>query len=318
MRVLVTGAAGFIGSHVTQGLLGRGDQVVALDSFDPYYDPSRKRRNLEGLGGRAGFRLVEGDILDPAALEASFAPPAPEAVIHLAALAGVRASIEEPARYAEVNVLGTLRVLEAARAAGTRRLVFASSSAVYGGQTRLPFREADRVDRPVSPYAATKLAGELLCHTWHHLHGLAVTCLRFFTVYGPRGRPDMAVWRFTEAIARGEPVAVYGDGSARRDFTYIDDCVAGVLAALDRCAGYAVYNLGESRTTRVADLIQVIGQAVGRRAEARHLPEVPGDVPATWADIGRARAALGYEPRWTVEAGVRRFVEWYRAEVGRG
>ena len=314
MRVLVTGAAGFIGSHVCDRLLREGLEILGLDNFNSFYDPAIKARNLRSATDHPRFRLVRGDLTDGALLERVFAEFRPERVIHLAAWAGVRPSIERPALYQKVNVEGTTGLLERCRLDGVDRLVFASSSSVYGDRDQVPFSETDRVDHPVSPYAATKKAGELLCYTWHHLFGLNVHCLRFFTVYGPRQRPEMAIHKFTRAIAEGRPVTVFGDGSSSRDYTYIDDIVDGVVASLRRVEGYEIYNLGESKTVRLLDLVHLIGDALGETPCIEHLPNQPGDVSRTFADISRARAGLDYDPQIDIAEGVRRFVAWFRAQ----
>jgi UDP-glucuronate 4-epimerase len=310
--VLVTGAAGFIGSHTVERLLARGERVVGLDNFDPFYDPAIKRTNLAAASRDPRFTLVEGDIRDAALLEALFAKEPVRAVIHLAARAGVRPSVEEPALYADVNVRGTTVVLEAARRAGVPKVVYASSSSVYGGNTKVPFSEDDPVDHPVSPYAATKKATELVASAFHHLYGMDTIGLRFFTVYGPRQRPEMAIAAFTRWIDEGRPVPVFGDGSALRDYTYIDDIVDGVMGALDRGRGDRVYNLGESETTSLIELVRRIGAAVGREPRIDFRPPQPGDVPTTFADIARARQELGYHPAVKVAEGIPRFVAWYR------
>ncbi|MDH4229833.1 MAG: GDP-mannose 4,6-dehydratase [Nitrospirota bacterium] len=312
MTVLVTGAAGFIGSHLCEALLVTGREVVGLDNFDPFYDRADKQRNLAGLTGRPGFTLVEADILDHERLQATFSAHAVDEVVHLAALAGVRPSIQNPLRYQQVNVTGTAHVLECARIAGVRNLVFASSSSVYGNNDKVPFAETDPVDHPISPYAATKKAGELMAHCWHHLYGFPVTCLRFFTVYGPRQRPDLAIASFTRRIDRGQPIPLYGDGSSCRDYTYIDDIVRGTVVALEHPRPYVIYNLGGSETTRLTTLVELIEQALGRQAVRKHLPPQPGDVKATWADISHAREGLGYTPATPLADGIRRYVNWYR------
>ncbi|MBL8603584.1 MAG: GDP-mannose 4,6-dehydratase [Myxococcales bacterium] len=313
MRVLVTGAAGFIGSHTVEALLARGDAVLGLDNFNAFYDPALKRRNVASLIKDSRFSLIEGDITDPRALDAAFAEPL-DAVIHLAAWAGVRPSIDRPDIYVDVNVRGTLDLLERMRRARIDRFVFASSSSVYGGRETVPFVETDPVDRPISPYAATKKAGEVLSYTYHHLHGLNVSALRFFTVYGPRQRPEMAIHKFATQMVRGEPIALYGDGSTARDYTFIDDIVQGVLASLDRCVGYEIYNLGEAETTRLDALIAKLGQALGVAPKLYHAPLQPGDVPITFADIGKARAKLGYAPSTKIDAGLARFAAWFHRE----
>jgi len=311
MRALVTGAAGFIGSHVTETLLADGWDVVGLDNFDTFYDPAIKRENLKGLKKAKNFRLVEGDIRDAAALEAAAGTAPLDAIVHLAARAGVRPSLENPRLYVEANLTGTIEVLELSRRRGIPKLIFASSSSVYGEREGAPFREEDIVDSPISPYAATKKGGELLCYTHHHLYGIAVTCLRFFTVYGPRQRPEMAIHKFARAIVEGEPITLYGDGGSRRDYTYIDDIVAGVVAALERANGYHIYNLGNHRTVELRELISLLEEDLGKKAEVKNLPPQPGDVPLTCADIRRAQEELGYNPAVPIERGLELFVEWF-------
>jgi UDP-glucuronate 4-epimerase len=305
MRILLTGGAGFIGSHLLERLLARGDQVAVIDDFNDYYDPALKRRNLP----RGGFRLHERDIRGAADLVAS---EKPDVLVHLAARAGVRPSLADPALYDSVNVGGTLALLEACRKTGVPRFVFASSSSVYGNSPTVPFREEDESLQPVSPYGITKLLGEHYVRVYARLHGLRATCLRFFTVYGPRQRPDMAIHKFTAAIAAGREIEMYGDGSTERDYTHITDILQGVLAAIDREGPFSVYNLGESRTVPLRRLIELIEQHVGKKAQVRRLPEQPGDVQRTFASIDRARADLGYAPKVPVEDGLREFVEWYR------
>ncbi|MGD8376837.1 MAG: GDP-mannose 4,6-dehydratase [Acidobacteriota bacterium] len=311
-HVLLTGGAGFIGSHLTRALLARGDRVTCLDLFDGFYDPSVKRRNVRPFLDNGDYRLVEGDIRDEDALERTFRSGRFDAMVHLAARAGVRPSIAEPALYQDVNVRGTVALLEACRRHEVRKVLFGSSSSVYGNNDKTPFHEDDPVDRPISPYAATKRAGELLCFTYHHLFALDVFCLRFFTVYGPSQRPEMAIHRFVRQIDAGEPLTMFGDGSTRRDYTYVDDIVRGVLAALDRVEGFRIYNLGESRTVSLAELVAALGQAVGTEPRIERRPDQPGDVRVTYADISRAREELGYAPRVDLEEGLRRFVAWYR------
>ncbi len=310
--VLITGAAGFIGSHLVDRLLARGERVVGLDNFDNFYDPAIKRANLHAALKHPQFRLVEGDIRDNELLSKVLVGHGVDRVVHLAARAGVRPSIEQPALYADVNVRGTTTVFEAARRAGIKRVVWASSSSVYGGNTKVPFHEDDPVERPVSPYAATKRACELIASTYHHLYGLDLIGLRFFTVYGPRQRPEMAIHLFTKAIDQGGLVPFFGDGSSRRDYTYVDDCVAGVIAALDKGRGLKLYNLGESATTSLSELVALLGEALGRPVRLDRKAEQPGDVPITFADIGRARHELGYDPQIPVREGIGRFVAWYR------
>jgi UDP-glucuronate 4-epimerase len=324
MIVLVTGAAGFIGSHLTERLLARGDRVVGLDSFDPFYPRPVKERNLEVARSHAAFRFFEGDIRDTAAIERALAGAGGpvDTVVHLAALAGVRPSLLEPERFYDVNVMGTLRLLETCARAGQRRIVFASSSSVYGQDSQVPFREEDPCARPLSPYAATKRAGELLAFNHHHLHGAAITCLRFFTVYGARQRPDLAIHKFTRAIARDEAIELFGDGSTARDYTFIDDIIDGVVAAIDRQSaaavpGFHIYNLGGSRTTSLARLVELIAAAVGKTPNIVRKPEQPGDMKQTLAELSLAARDLGYGPKVTIDAGIPRFVEWWRQQQPR-
>jgi UDP-glucuronate 4-epimerase len=315
LKVLITGGAGFIGSHTTAALLARGDQVVCLDNFNDYYSPQRKRKNVAEFLDDIGYRLYEGDIRDGKRLEEAFSKEKPHKVIHIAAMAGVRPSIERPSLYEEVNVKGTLNMLEAARRHQVTNFLFASSSSVYGGREKGPFSEDDPIARPISPYAATKAAGELLCHTYHHLYGLNVTCLRFFTVYGPKGRPDMAPYLFTRWVFEGAELKMFGDGTTSRDYTYIDDIVSGVLAALDADLSYEIINLGNSQTVVLRDFIALVEELVGKKAHIAQLPMQPGDVPRTCADISKARRLLGYDPRTPAEEGMKHFVAWYRREV---
>ena len=309
--VLVTGAAGFIGSHVCGALLRRGDRVRGIDSFDPFYDPALKRRNIEEARRAGDLPLVEGDVRDEGRVREALAGC--DAVIHLAAKAGVRPSLRDPVGYADVNVRGTAVVLEEAIRAGARTFVAASSSSVYGARSKVPFAEGDPCDRPVSPYAATKRAMELLCAARQGRASLDLPCLRFFTAYGPRQRPEMAIHLFARSIEEGRPITVFGDGGSRRDYTYIDDTVDGVLRALDCARGFRVYNLGESRTVPLSELVALLEAALGRKAVVERRPDQPGDVPLTCADVSLARAELGYEPRVPIEEGLRRFVEWMRA-----
>lgn len=319
MRVLVTGAAGFIGSHVTEVLIARGDTVVGVDNFNTFYDPAIKEANIREIEAKSpssSFRLVRADIVrDHAALSAIFEQEAtrPDVICHLAAWAGVRPSIANPMIYQEVNIEGTLRLLELARRHRIRPFVFASSSSVYGARQKVPFSEEDRVDDPISPYAATKKAGELLGYTYHHLHGTRFISLRFFTVYGPRQRPEMAIHMFARKIMDGEVLTLNGDGSSSRDYTYVDDIARGVVASIDRAhqkEGYRIYNLGCSDTTTLAELVQHLENAVGKKAVVRYAEDQPGDVPRTFADVSRARAELGYDPSTRISDGIPRFVRW--------
>lgn len=309
-RVLVTGGAGFIGSHLAEALLARGCAVAVLDDLNDYYDPALKQANLEAVRRRGGFEFVHGDICDAAVAGELFARFRPEAVAHLAARAGVRPSLEQPVLYQRVNVEGTAVLLEAARRHGVRQFVFASSSSVYGAASRVPFSEDDPVRAPISPYAASKIAGEALCHVYSHLYGMRVACLRFFTVYGPRQRPDLAIRKFAEAIAAGRPIPVYGDGSTGRDYTYIDDIVAGILAALRRPAPFDVFNLGNSSPVLLRDMIATLERVLGRKAIIDRQPLQPGDVPVTYADISKAKRELGWAPQTPLEEGIRRMAAW--------
>ena len=314
MRTLVTGGAGFIGSHLVDRLLAEGHEVVALDNFDAFYDPARKRANLASALAQPRFRLVEADIRQGEAVGRIMAETRPDAIIHLAARAGVRPSLEQPALYAEVNVVGTVHLLEAAARLEPRpKFVYASSSSVYGDRPDAPFRETDSVDLPVSPYAATKKACELLAHTFHHVHGLPVTGLRFFTAYGPRNRPDLAIYKFAALIEKGQPVPMFGDGTSRRDYTYIADIVDGVVRAVDRCTGYHLYNLGNSSPVELHAMIEALGAALGKTPRIERLPPQPGDVGQTYADISKASAELGYAPQTPFRKGLKEFVAWFRA-----
>ena len=313
-HVLVTGGAGFIGSHLTRRLLDRGDRVTVLDDFNDFYDPARKRANVAPFLGRPDYRLVEGDIRDAERVDGLFAGGGFTAVVHLAARAGVRPSLQEPILYEEVNCVGTLRLLEAARRHGPEVFVFGSSSSVYGINDKVPFAEDDEVNRPISPYATTKRTSELLCYNYHHLYGLKTPCLRFFTVYGPAQRPEMAIHKFTDLLARGEEVPLFGDGGSRRDYTFIDDIVDGVVAALDLAPGFEILNLGGAETTRLDDLVRWLAAELGAEPRIRHLPEQPGDVPITYADVTKAGRLLGYSPKVPIRDGLKRFVAWYKRD----
>lgn len=311
-QVLVTGAAGFIGSHLCEAFLRRGLRVVGVDCFDEFYAPGIKRRNLAQCLNHPNFQLIEADIRDESAMHQAVRET--DAIVHLAARAGVRPSIENPLLYQDVNIRGTCVLLEASRQAGITRFVFASSSSVYGNNPKVPFSESDNVDHPISPYAATKKAGELICHTYHHLFAMHITCLRFFTVYGPRQRPDLAIHKFARLIEAGKSIPVFGDGSMRRDYTYVDDIVAGVIAATEQCNGYQLYNLGNANPVSLAELISALEHALGKKAIIDRQPAQPGDVERTFADISRARSALRYSPGTDLETGLSRFVTWLRSQ----
>ena len=330
MRVLVTGAAGFIGSHLSQRLLARGDEVLGYDNLNAYYDPRLKQARLDKLLPLDGFEFVQASLEDRAALEAAFDRFKPQRVVNLAAQAGVRYSLENPQAYVESNIVGFLNILEACRHRGIEHLVYASSSSVYGANKKLPFAVEDSVDHPVSMYAATKKANELMAHTYSHLFGLPTTGLRFFTVYGPWGRPDMALFLFTRKILAGEPIDVFKHGHHTRDFTYVDDIVEGVVRTLDRVPGpdpaydplnptpasstapYRVYNIGNHQPVQLLRYIEVLEECLGRKAERNLLPLQPGDVPDTYADVSALQRDTGYSPSTSIETGVRRFVDWYR------
>jgi UDP-glucuronate 4-epimerase len=310
MKVLVTGGAGFIGSHSCEKLLELGHEVVCLDNFNDYYNPEIKRKNIAALSSESNFYLMEGDIRDKAFLETVFSSHPISLVIHLAAMAGVRPSIDNPELYYDVNVNGTLFLLESMKKFEVTKLLFASSSSVYGNNKKVPFSETDNVDFPISPYAASKKAGELLCHTYHHLYHFDISCLRFFTVYGPRQRPDLAIHKFTNAIKQGKSIDMYGDGSTARDYTYIDDIVSGIIAAMNQISGFEIFNLGESQTISLSEMIATIENHLGKKANKNHLPLQPGDVDITWADVSKAKEVLGYNPQKDFSDGIAEFIKW--------
>ena len=314
--ILISGGAGFIGSHLCERLLGNGVHVVCIDNFDSFYDPNIKIKNVEGISKKFQnqFELVTGDIRNLDHLNEIFQKNRIDFVIHLAARAGVRPSIAEPLLYQDVNIRGTVVLLEACKANGIKNFVFASSSSVYGENQRVPFTEEDLDIQPISPYGATKRAGELLCYSYHHLYGMNIACLRIFTAYGPRQRPEMAIHKFTRLIYQGEKIPMFGDGSTRRDYTYIDDLIEGILGVIRHHKGFEVYNLGESQTTSLIELIKLIEGALGEKANIEMLEPQPGDVSATYADISKAKRMLNYQPKVKMEEGIKRFVEWYKAQ----
>ena len=330
MKILVTGAAGFIGSTLSHRLLERGDEVLGFDNLNDYYDPTLKEARLALLEGKPGFRFIRGDLEDREAVDRAFKEFKPDRVVALAAQAGVRYSLENPRAYIDSNIVGFLNILEACRHFGCEHLVYASSSSVYGANRKLPFAVEDSVDHPVSLYAASKKANELMAHTYSHLYDIPTTGLRFFTVYGPWGRPDMALFLFTRKILAGEPIEVFNNGRHSRDFTYIDDIVEGIIRTLDHVPGpdsaydplqptpasstapYRVYNIGNSQPVELLRYIEVLEDALGRKAEMRMLPMQPGDVPDTFADVTALQRDTGYKPATPIETGVRNFVEWYR------
>ena len=313
MNFLVTGGAGFIGSHVCERLLHAGHAVWAFDDLNPFYDPQIKRANLRDIQSLAKpFEFIHGDLTDATAVEELFREVKFDQVIHLAARAGVRPSLQEPALYQRVNVEGTVNILEAARKTGVKKLTIASSSSVYGVNAKVPFAESDPIFSAISPYAASKLASEALGHVYHHIYGLDIVMLRFFTAYGPRQRPDLAIHKFAQLISAGKPIPVFGDGSTARDYTYVSDIVDGILACTRNTFGYEVFNLGESQTVTLSRLIQLLEKALGQTAMLDRQPLQPGDVPITYADISQARAKLGYQPRVGIEQGIPLFVDWFR------
>lgn len=322
MKILVTGAAGFIGSHLCEALLNAGHAVIGVDNLNDFYSPATKQKNLDAVGATAkqsGARFIfhKTDIRDAAALKAVFDSRGFDVVVHLAAMAGVRPSLERPAEYSDVNVTGTAILLEACRVAGIKKIVFASSSSVYGNNASVPFRETDPVDHPISPYAATKRASELLCHAHHAAHDATIACLRFFTVYGPRQRPDLAIHKFTNLVFNNRPVPVYGDGSKSRDFTYITDTIDGVIKSIDWVTAqkkpcFEIFNLGESQTISVNEMLSEIEKVSGSSIKREFLPEMTGDVIQTFADISKAKEILGYNPQTLFSHGVVAFVSWYK------
>ena len=311
--VFLTGAAGFIGSHTAKELLKRGDRVIGVDDFNDYYDVNIKESRVADILDHPNFTLYRADIVDKAEMKAIFEKESITNICHLAARAGVRYSLLHPDLYVQTNVVGTMNLLELAKDFGVKHFTMASSSSVYGGNKKVPFSESDPVDHPISPYAATKRATELLGHTYHHLYGLNVSCLRFFTVYGPAGRPDMALFKFTKAILEGKPIDVYNHGKMKRDFTYVDDIVQGILGAIDGDWGYEIFNLGNSNTEELEHFINVLEDALGMKAEKNYMEMQPGDAPMTYADISKARSMLGFDPKIGIEEGIPRFVQWYKS-----
>jgi len=313
-NILVTGGAGFIGSHLCERLLTDGVKVICLDNFDSFYDPTIKIRNVEGVKKKSPelFELVTGDIRNPEHLKGVFQKSKIDLVVHLAARAGVRPSISDPLLYQDVNIRGTIVLLESCKAHGIKNFIFASSSSVYGENQRVPFTEKDLDIQPISPYGGTKRAGELLCYSYHHLYKMNIACLRIFTAYGPRQRPEMAIHKFARLIDQGGKIPMFGDGSSRRDYTYIDDLVDGILGVIRYHKGFEIYNLGESQTTSLKELIRLIEKTIGKKANIEMLEPQPGDVSVTYADITKAKQMLKYQPVVKMEEGIKRFVEWYK------
>lgn len=313
MNFLVTGGAGFIGSHLIEKLISEaGNKIICLDNFDEFYNPAIKRKNVSPFISKNNFELVEGDIRDKQILQSIFTKDKIDVVIHLAARAGVRPSLKLPALYFDVNVNGTINILETMRENNCTKMVFASSSSVYGNNTKVPFSEDDNVDFPISPYAASKKAGELVCHTYNHLYGFDISCLRFFTVYGPRQRPEMAIHQFARNILEGKSINVFGDGSTKRDYTFVDDIIQGVTASIKNLGGYHIYNLGESKTIELINLINLITKHVGKQAIINWQTEQPGDVKLTYSDVTKAHKELNYNPTTSMEEGIKKFVDWMR------
>jgi len=312
MKILITGAAGFIGSHTCESLIKNGNSIIGVDNFDPFYSSKLKELNLEQLNQNSNFRFYKADIRDDKALNQIFSSNQVDVVIHLAAKAGVRPSIKAISEYYDVNINGTISLLESMRKNGIKKMLFASSSSIYGNNEKVPFSEDDRVDNPISPYASTKKSGELLCHVYNHLYNFDITCLRFFTVYGPRQRPDLAIHKFTRLIQENKPIPFYGDGSSSRDYTYIEDIVNGISCALNHLEGYKIYNLGESKVITLKKLVEVIETILGKKALLNQLPMQQGDVSRTFADISKARAEIGYNPAHDFETGVKKFVDWFK------
>jgi UDP-glucuronate 4-epimerase len=308
--ILVTGGAGFIGSHLCEYLLKKGRKVICVDSFTSFYDPAVKERNISSLLNNSQFTLSKTDIRDKDGLEMLFEKYRPELVIHLAAMPGVRPSIENPFLFFDVNVKGTLTLLETMKKFGAKDLIFASSSSVYGNNEKIPFSESDPVEKQISPYASSKRACELLCYTYHSLYEFNIFCLRFFTVYGPRQRPDLAIHKFADKILENKPVQIFGDGRTSRDYTYISDIIEGINLAINHLQGFTIYNLGESRTIFLADMIETLEKAIGKKAIKEYLPGQPGDVEITFADISKARSELGYDPKYSFQEGIEKFIEW--------
>ena len=318
MNILVTGGAGFIGSHLCERLIDLGSNVICIDNFNSFYNPLVKEDNISVIADSKYFKLYRSDITDLPRIEKIFSENNIDIVIHLAARAGVRPSIQDPLLYERVNILGTMNILECCKKYNIPKLIFASSSSVYGGNKKLPFSEEDNVDHPVSPYAATKKAGELICHTYYDLYKISIYCFRFFTVYGPRQRPEMAIHKFTRLMLGGKEIEIYGDGSSSRDYTYIDDVVSGIVSSLDGLKGFEIINLGNSKTVKLIDLVKIIEDVTEKKARLRFTGSQPGDVFATYADIGKAEKMLKYVPETNIREGLKKFVKWYKEKKEEG
>jgi len=312
MKILITGIAGFIGSNLGERLISEGHTIIGIDNFDPFYDRKIKEKNIASLCQTSKFSFYEADIRDKSFLNSIFASERPEIIIHLAAKAGVRPSIQNPVDYYDVNVMGTLNILECMKDNGISKMIFASSSSIYGNNRKIPFSEADHVDNPISPYAASKKSCELLCHTYCHLHNFSINCLRFFTVYGPRQRPDLAINKFTKAILNDDIIPFYGDGTTSRDYTHISDIIQGVSSSINHLNGYAIFNLGESKTITLTNLILLLEKFIEKKANLNYLPLQAGDVEITFADISKAKTELDYYPKISMETGLQDYVSWFK------
>ena len=311
-RILITGSAGFIGSNLADGLLAKNFRVMGIDNFDPFYERSIKGKNIKVALENPGYQFREGDIRDKDFINNCFSDFRPDIIVHLAAKAGVRLSLSDPGLYFDVNVMGTLNILEMMKKNSIKKMIFASSSSVYGNNKKIPFSENDNVDYPVSPYAASKKAGELLCHTYHHLYNLDIFCLRFFTVYGPRQRPDLAIHKFVKAILSDEVIYLYGDGTTSRDYTHIDDIIKGISEAIEKVKGYEVFNLGNSKPVSLIGLVRLLEKSAGIESHLKYMPMQEGDVIRTFADITKARTELGYNPEIDIEPGIKDYLKWFR------
>lgn len=311
-RLIVTGAAGFIGSSLSDSLLKSGSNVLGIDNFDPFYDKTLKERNIAYALKNPRYQFRDGDIRDSDFIDSCFSDFKPDVVVHLAAKAGVRPSLKDPGLYLDVNVMGTMNILEIMKKNSISKMIFASSSSVYGNNRKVPFSENDNVDYPVSPYAASKKAGELLCHTYHHLYNLDIFCLRFFTVYGPRQRPDLAIHKFVKALLNDEVITLYGDGTTSRDYTHIDDIVRGISAAIEKVKGFEIFNLGNSKPISLTGLVKLLEKSAGSEAHLKYLPMQDGDVERTFADISKARTGLGFNPEIGLETGIKNYLKWFR------
>lgn len=315
MTIIITGFAGFIGSNLGEHLISKNHKVIGIDNFDPFYNRDIKEKNIASLLQSSNFSFYEADIRDKSFLNRIFSIEQPEIIIHLAAKAGVRPSIQNPEEYYDVNVMGTLNILECMKTNGISKMIFASSSSIYGNNRKVPFSETDNVDNPISPYAATKKSCELLCHTYCHLYDFSISCLRFFTVYGPRQRPDLAIYKFTKALLNNDAISIYGDGTSSRDYTHISDIIQGIVNSMDYLNGYDIYNIGESKTISLIELIRLLEKITDKQAKFNYLPLQAGDVERTFADISKAKKKLAYRPQVSIEDGLKDFASWYKNQL---